>query len=206
MATFANDSFDVSTYASFRPSYSDPHLLDVVTRFHQNAGGELGTAVDLGCGTGQYSELFPYRPCWSDLIRSGQVTRFLSWTFKKVIGVDPSVKMAEEAEAESYLWEHPSKVRFIVSSAEDVTSKIPLQSADLVTAGKALITPTLCTGRLSYILQLFPSTGSTKLESGPNSQDSSNPVEQLRFGYMKHLSPPLPLLTTTAYRDTAHST
>lgn len=67
---------------------------------------------------------------------AGQVTGHLLPFFERVIGVDPSSRMIEQARLESKTWDDPNKVEFIVSPAEDIATQVPPLSVDLVTAGK----------------------------------------------------------------------
>ncbi|KAF5343091.1 hypothetical protein D9758_016020 [Tetrapyrgos nigripes] len=147
MATFAKASFDTSVYATSRPTYPKalfkfifdyhqrgidafpPKLKAVASeefqeRFRRGAAPGWGTAVDLGCGTGQATaELTP---------------------FKHIIGVDPGagmIKKAKEYVAELYP-EPTSTTRrgqtfdFVQSSAEKLDF-IEDGSVDLVIAAQA---------------------------------------------------------------------
>lgn len=76
MATFAKATFSHTSYAAFRPSYSND-LFDILLAYHQ---GPKNLLLDLGCGTGIAS--YP-----------------LSRRFERVIGTDPSAGMVREAQA-----------------------------------------------------------------------------------------------------------
>ncbi|KAF9499638.1 S-adenosyl-L-methionine-dependent methyltransferase [Pleurotus eryngii] len=133
MATFAKQSFNTSTYASFRPNYPR-QLYDLIFKFHEHgtASPIAGTsssnvkfppcrwnrAVDLGCGTGQATtELTP---------------------FKRVTGVDPSEKMIEGARSSvAYLGlENSAQFDFVQSSAESLEF-LEDSTVDLITAAQA---------------------------------------------------------------------
>ncbi|KAH8110949.1 S-adenosyl-L-methionine-dependent methyltransferase [Phellopilus nigrolimitatus] len=88
MATFSKATFNTAKYAAARPTYPR-QLFDFVFRYHEQGSSSVrgrgestgkarwDAAVDLGCGTGQATiELHP---------------------FKRVVGVDPSAKMLDEA-------------------------------------------------------------------------------------------------------------
>ncbi|KZO97087.1 S-adenosyl-L-methionine-dependent methyltransferase [Calocera viscosa TUFC12733] len=80
MAAFPSKSFDVSGYEAFRPTYPFT-LFDTIYAYHSQSGGQFGTCVDLGCGT-------------------GKSMRDLAMRFDKVVGVDPSEAMIEVARKE----------------------------------------------------------------------------------------------------------
>ncbi|KIP09388.1 hypothetical protein PHLGIDRAFT_116482 [Phlebiopsis gigantea 11061_1 CR5-6] len=77
MATYAKASYNAAKYAANRPTYP-PQLFDLLFRYHERgANVRFNTAVDIGCGPGQATlELTP---------------------FKKIIGVDPSDTMIQQA-------------------------------------------------------------------------------------------------------------
>ncbi|KAL0959060.1 hypothetical protein HGRIS_014360 [Hohenbuehelia grisea] len=124
MATFAKQTFNTSTYASFRPTYPR-QLFDYIFKFHEQgpASGSASRsrwdlAVDLGCGTGQATiELSP---------------------FKRVIGVDPSQKMIEGARAhvESLGLQSSNRFEFVQGPAEDL-GFLQDGSVDLLVAAQA---------------------------------------------------------------------
>jgi len=117
MATFGNASFNTAIYASFRPTYPRS-LFDFIFRYHERSrDARWDRAVDLGCGTGQATvELTP---------------------FKRVIGVDPSSKMIEVAQAT--LKTQPvstGQYEYVEASAESLPF-LADGSVDLITAAQA---------------------------------------------------------------------
>ncbi|KAI1798269.1 S-adenosyl-L-methionine-dependent methyltransferase [Ganoderma leucocontextum] len=120
MATFGKTTFNAARYASSRPTYPR-QLYDFIFKYHERAkGARWDTAVDVGCGTGQATvELTP---------------------FKRVIGVDPSAKMIEQAResVKSRLagLDLSAQIEFHQSSAE-VLPLIQDGSVDLLTAAQA---------------------------------------------------------------------
>jgi ubiquinone/menaquinone biosynthesis C-methylase UbiE len=104
MATFAKSTFNAARYASVRPTYPTP-LYDLVLGFHgSNPGAQRRVAVDLGCGTGQVTvELMP--------------------KFDRVIAVDPSVKMLEQAR--DALSSEGSNVEYVQATTETLLDKMP---------------------------------------------------------------------------------
>ncbi|KAG9048385.1 hypothetical protein FS837_013022 [Tulasnella sp. UAMH 9824] len=116
MSTFSNTSFNAARYAASRPSYPQV-LLNMVLHYHLRGmpeGDGRNKALDLGCGTGQATQLFPNH-------------------FANVIGSDPSKVMIDQATKQN----SASNVTFIVSPAEDVATKLDAGSIDLVVAGEA---------------------------------------------------------------------
>ncbi|KAH9919479.1 S-adenosyl-L-methionine-dependent methyltransferase [Epithele typhae] len=120
MATFGKATFNAAKYASCRPTYPR-QLYDFVFQFRESTkGARWDTALDIGCGTGQATvELTP---------------------FKRIIGVDPSAKMIEQAR-ESVKTSHAgldlsSQIEFIQSNAEDLKS-IQEGSIDLIVSAQA---------------------------------------------------------------------
>ncbi|KAG8953956.1 hypothetical protein FRC04_000940 [Tulasnella sp. 424] len=116
MSTFSNSSFDAARYAASRPTYP-PVLLNTVLHYHlRGKSDEEGKskALDLGCGTGQATQLLPNH-------------------FTSVIGSDPSNVMIEQAKRQNIA----SNLTFIVSKAEDIAAKVDPASIDLVVAGEA---------------------------------------------------------------------
>lgn len=70
MATFAQASFNASTYGAFRPTYP-PRLIKTIIGYHtQNGRRTSGAsqALDLGCGTGEQSALMNIAPSSTDTI------------------------------------------------------------------------------------------------------------------------------------------
>ncbi|KIO20218.1 hypothetical protein M407DRAFT_221150 [Tulasnella calospora MUT 4182] len=116
MSTFASKEYDASSYAAFRPVYNQ-NLYDLIALYASKRGAGT-TALDLGCGT-------------------GQVTRALLKMYDKVIGVDPSPSMIQQAKLESAEWDEHDRVTFIVGTAEDICSYLGEHSVDLVTAGQS---------------------------------------------------------------------
>ncbi|KAF9787974.1 S-adenosyl-L-methionine-dependent methyltransferase [Thelephora terrestris] len=115
MATFAKATFDSTRYALFRPTYPR-QLFDAAFRYHDRTrGARWDLAVDLGCGTGQATvELTP---------------------FKRVIGIDPSEKMVEQARL-AVPQNSANRIEFAQGSAEDL-SMLPDSSVDLVIAAQS---------------------------------------------------------------------
>lgn len=111
-----------STYAARRPGYAGP-LLDHVLALHHAAGGQFGTMLDVGTGT-------------------GQVVRDLAPRFAAAFAVDPSVEMiAKAAEAtEGTDGNGRGNVVFLVCAAEDIDQldEVEHGSVDLITAGMAV--------------------------------------------------------------------
>ncbi|CAI4214914.1 unnamed protein product [Parascedosporium putredinis] len=83
MSIFGRTTYSAASYAAFRPSYP-PSLFNKVLAYHaQGSRGpsspsEAGTLLDLGCG-------------------HGLIARALASHFRRVIGVDPSRGMIEQA-------------------------------------------------------------------------------------------------------------
>ncbi|TBU31471.1 S-adenosyl-L-methionine-dependent methyltransferase [Dichomitus squalens] len=120
MATFGKATFNAARYASSRPTYPR-QLYDFIFKYHERAkGARWDLAIDVGCGTGQATvELTP---------------------FKRVIGLDPSAKMIEQARESVRTrlagLDLSTQIEFEQSSAEELK---PLQdgSVDLLTAAQA---------------------------------------------------------------------
>ncbi|CAL1711001.1 unnamed protein product [Somion occarium] len=100
MATFGKATYNAAKYASIRPTYPK-QLYDFIFQYHaRSPNARWGAAVDLGCGTGQATtELTP---------------------FQRIIGVDPSNKMIEQAKQNVQATTLPNQVEYIQSSAEDL--------------------------------------------------------------------------------------
>ncbi|KAI1410058.1 S-adenosyl-L-methionine-dependent methyltransferase [Hypoxylon sp. FL1857] len=107
------------TYAADRPRYSQK-LFTIIIDHHTSTGGQLGTIVDVGCGT-------------------GQATRDLAPYFANAVGLDPSEGMISAARSSSEPATSP--IRFEVSAAENLGSGLesPIAdgSVDLITAATA---------------------------------------------------------------------
>ncbi|KAK7062727.1 trans-aconitate methyltransferase 1 [Paramarasmius palmivorus] len=140
MATFAKASFDSAIYAASRPRYPKA-LFELIYKYHQEGPAALplasqgsytlkgrprfDTAVDLGCGTGQ---------------ATAELTQF-----KKVIGVEPSAGMVENARkyvverfgsGETNLDATSEQFEFVQSPAENL-GFLGDNSVDLVIAAQA---------------------------------------------------------------------
>ncbi|KAG9013134.1 hypothetical protein FRB94_003574 [Tulasnella sp. JGI-2019a] len=121
MASFAQASFSASTYSAFRPTYP-PRLIKIIYDYHSNNQKRVGSdarSLDLGCGTGQVTEMLP---------------RY----FKSVIGTDPSRGMIAQAQEQATHLEYASQMEFATCAAEEVSSIMEPSSVDLVTAGQAV--------------------------------------------------------------------
>jgi len=114
MASFSASSFDATNYESYRPSYP-PALYDVIIAYH--ASGQLGTCVDLGCGT-------------------GKSTRALAERFDRVIGVDPGEPMVATARKEGDKTKAGEEIEWVVA-ASDRLGFLKDESVDVVTAATA---------------------------------------------------------------------
>lgn len=116
MATFAKPTFDSAQYSLFRPTYPR-QLFDAAFKYHERTrGARWDLAVDLGCGTGQATvELTP---------------------FKRVVGIDPSEKMVEQARLAVPQNGSPNQIEFSQGSAEDL-SMFPDSSVDFAVAAQS---------------------------------------------------------------------
>ncbi|KAK4448494.1 methyltransferase [Podospora aff. communis PSN243] len=116
MSIFGRTTFSSAGYAAFRPSYPSV-LFSRVLAFHNSNRGTAatpsGSLLDLGCG-------------------HGLVARALAPSFTKVVALDPSANMAEQAKK---LTTDP-KIEIRQGKAEDL-SFLPDSSVDLVVAGQA---------------------------------------------------------------------
>ncbi|TCD61643.1 hypothetical protein EIP91_008131 [Steccherinum ochraceum] len=119
MATFARATYNAARYASIRPTYPQ-ELFTYVFDYHRGANGspagQWGTAVDLGCGTGQAT-----RQCLP---------------FERVVGVEPSGKMIDEAKKVPKLPEMKGSLEYVQSAAEDL-SFLEDGSVDLIVSAQA---------------------------------------------------------------------
>lgn len=129
MATFGKATYNAARYAAIRPTYPR-QLYDFIFQYHERGPkARWGVAVDLGCGTGMFY-IMVVVGCYGLTTRCpGQATRELTH-FQKVIGVDPSNKMIEQASAS----ETTGQVEFRQSSAEDLPF-LEDGSVDLITSG-----------------------------------------------------------------------
>jgi len=110
MATFARATFPTASYAAFRPSYP-ASIYQKVLNYHK---GPQTLCLDLDTG-------------------HGVVPRYLSKSFEKIIGTDPSAKMVAQAKK---LSSSQSNLTFQPASAEDMPFIKP-NTVDLVTAAQA---------------------------------------------------------------------
>ncbi|KAI2628424.1 methyltransferase domain-containing protein [Xylaria nigripes] len=114
MATFARPAFFAKAYAAFRPTYP-PSLFRTVLGFHQLPfTGSETTLLDVGCG-------------------HGLVARALSSHFHRIIAVDPSAGMIQQARRMT----DDVKIMFHHGSAEDLSGLVRPASIDMVVAGQA---------------------------------------------------------------------
>jgi trans-aconitate 3-methyltransferase len=134
MAAFAKSGFNAATYAAFRPTYPR-QLFDFVFQYHARiTGARWDTAVDLGCGTGQWPVISPTKFA-SQLEALGQATVGLT-PFKRVVGVDPSSRMLDRARdfTLSLGGDEGMKYEFVQSVAEDLHS-FQDGSVDMIVSG-----------------------------------------------------------------------
>jgi ubiquinone/menaquinone biosynthesis C-methylase UbiE len=109
MATFGDSNYNSKLYSDYRPTYKKC-LFDAIVAYHKSNNGTFGTAMDLGCGT-------------------GQATVELVDHFDKVIGVDGSAVMIQSAT------QHP-KIEYIVGDCLEIP--VPDHSVDLLVIGQAI--------------------------------------------------------------------
>src|SRR6218665_1234932 len=106
-------------YAKYRPTYP-PDLYEKILQYLDEGSsmknGRRGLAVDVGCG-------------------GGQSTLVLARHFEVVIGIDSSETQLIEAEKNIV---ESRKVYYRQASAEDMSSAVAEESADLVTVGSAV--------------------------------------------------------------------
>jgi len=106
-------------YAKYRPTYP-PELYKKILQYLDESSpeknGRRGLAVDVGCG-------------------GGQSTLALARHFEVVIGIDSSKTQLIEAEKASVDYR---SVSYRQAFAEDMSSAVAVESADLVTAGSAV--------------------------------------------------------------------
>ncbi|KAI8628203.1 methyltransferase domain-containing protein [Xylariaceae sp. FL1651] len=117
MATFARPTFSAKAYAAFRPTYP-AQLFRTVLGFHQlplaPAAGSETTLLDLGCG-------------------HGLIARALSPHFQRVLAIDPSAGMVEQARRMT----DDAKITFRQGRAEDLSPLVRPASVDMAVAGQA---------------------------------------------------------------------
>lgn len=114
MSTFSNPSFGAANYAKFRPTYPS-RLYEHIIGYHviHNKSAPK-VVVDFGCGT-------------------GQATKALGNHGQKVLGLDPSNTMIEQALKE----DHAENIDFAVCNENSLETKLGKGSVDLLTAGEA---------------------------------------------------------------------
>lgn len=112
-------STQAKAYAAGRPGYSSA-LLQVVIQHHVEAGGMLGTVLDVGCGP-------------------GTATQSLAPHFEDAIGVDSGEQMIEMARRIGGTTRSGRSTRYELCSAENLTqlSGVAEGSVDMVTAAMA---------------------------------------------------------------------
>ncbi|KAI0075590.1 S-adenosyl-L-methionine-dependent methyltransferase [Panus rudis PR-1116 ss-1] len=116
MATYSRATYNAARYASIRPTYPR-QLYEFVFQYHaRSPNARWGTAVDLGCGT-------------------GHATMGLT-PFKRIIGVEPSAKMVEQAREALKDIALPGQVEFVHSGAEDLHF-LQDGSVDLIVSAQA---------------------------------------------------------------------
>lgn len=110
-----------SNYAKYRRGYP-PELLKHIFHLHSATGGQFDTVLDAGCGP-------------------GPALRGLAPQFKHAIGLDASPSMIEAGRGIGGTTNTSEPIRFEISSAEDLGSKIdpPIadNSVDLIVASSA---------------------------------------------------------------------
>lgn len=117
--TFRNyNAEQAAAYAQHRADPYSQKLYDVVLEYHKSHGGEFGSLLDVGCGT-------------------GEVTRSLAQYFDTATGVDPGKEMISQATVDGGVTRSGKKVDFKVRGAEDLDS-LPNDSVDLLVAGMAV--------------------------------------------------------------------
>lgn len=137
MATFGKATYNAAKYASIRPTYPR-QLYDFIFQYHEKGTRpRWGTAVDLGCGTGT-PFLIRVLPdvIVSNLQRrqiAGQATIELT-PFQRIIGVDPSAKMIEQANKNVSAAGLPGQLEYRQSAAEQL-SFLEDSSVDLIASG-----------------------------------------------------------------------
>lgn len=131
MATYAKASYNAAKYAANRPTYP-PQLFDLLFRYHERgAKARFDTAVDVGCGPGQ-AQFVSLPIC--ELSFVGQATLELT-PFKRIIGVDPSDTMIQQARNNLKATGCPREVEYKQSSAENLAI-LADDSVDLMLSGE----------------------------------------------------------------------
>lgn len=134
MATYAKATYNAAKYACNRPTYPR-QLFDSVFHFHgQGSRSRWDTVVDLGCGPGECLGPHGRDACSVLIICStlGQATTELT-PFCRVIGVDPSPRMIEQAK-QSVSVGLANQVQYVQSPAESMPF-LPDGSVDMIISG-----------------------------------------------------------------------
>ncbi|KAF7523246.1 hypothetical protein G7054_g11822 [Neopestalotiopsis clavispora] len=119
-STFRNyGAQQAASYAAHRGSYSSD-IYDNLISYHEGQGGNLGTALDVGCGT-------------------GQATRNLARYFTRAIGFDPGQAMIDHANQLGGNTKDGEKIHFEVCAAEELykSGLVEPASVDLLCAAMA---------------------------------------------------------------------
>ncbi|KAI3332416.1 methyltransferase domain-containing protein [Xylariaceae sp. AK1471] len=114
MATFARPTFSAKAYAAFRPTYPASLFRKVLDFHHLPHTGSETTLLDLGCG-------------------HGLIARALSPHFQRILAVDPSASMVEQARRMT----DDAKITFRHGRAEDLSALVRPASVDMAVAGQA---------------------------------------------------------------------
>ena len=115
MSTYLNRAYGAANYAKFRPTYP-PSLFKYILDFHNRYSGRkpgVEFAVDVACGP-------------------GQATKELGSFSAKVLGIDHSAGMIEQANKKNL----GSKFEFKVSSDRGITGLLEPHTVDLLTAAQ----------------------------------------------------------------------
>lgn len=119
--TFRNyGAQQAASYAAHRGSYSSD-IYDNLISYHERQGGNLGTALDVGCGT-------------------GQATRNLARYFSRTIGFDPGQAMIDHANQLGGNTKDGKKIHFELCAAEELDNSglVEPASVDLLCAAMAV--------------------------------------------------------------------
>lgn len=133
MATYAKATYKAAKYAAIRPTYPR-QLFDFVFRYHERgAKAQFDMAVDVGCGPGELRSFYSLS-CWdfNSWNAVGQATLELT-PFRKIIGVDPSSTMIEQAQ-DNMDPAFRGQVEYRQSSAESIPF-LEDRSVDIITSG-----------------------------------------------------------------------